>query len=179
MNHHLKVYDMVISSAVDIIVILVLALSIILGFFRGFLGQILRLFSWLGAAYATYYIYFNHKALLPNLDPLIVLGVLFIGALILFKIIQFIIEHVLKSYGFKIIDQPLGLAFGIVRAIALVFFLKPVLDTFKVESPFLTYAQNHLRTYPAIKKSEDYVQEKFQEKFKECLEKMEKEFKKH
>jgi membrane protein required for colicin V production len=109
-------------SIFDAIVLGVLVISCLFAFFRGFVREILSLGAWVGAALVTLY-YFPAAAekLQPHFKtPVVAAGFatlgLYIGALMVFSLINMFIFKFLKS-GEEIgaTDNILGLIFGAVR----------------------------------------------------------------
>ncbi|MCE2926748.1 MAG: CvpA family protein [Rickettsiales bacterium] len=117
----------------DLAVIGVMAISCLIAFFRGLIKEILSLVAWIGAAVvAVYYYapaaefmqaYFKSKSVAGLAAGLS----LYIGALIVFSIINLVIIKTIKQGGETgMLDNMLGLLFGAFRGafiISLAFFM--------------------------------------------------------
>lgn len=120
----------------DAAVLGILALSAVLAFFRGFVREILSLGAWVGAGIVTIY-YFPSVAeqLQPKFKSAVIaagfatLGI-YIAALIGFSIINMMILKFVKSGSdVGLLDNSLGLIFGLVRGAFLIgigFFLMTI-----------------------------------------------------
>jgi membrane protein required for colicin V production len=114
-------------SLFDAVVLGVLVISCVFAFFRGFVREILSLGAWVGAAMVTLY-YFPDVAeeLRPHFKtPVVAAGFatlgLYIGALMVFSLINMLILKLLKS-GDEVgpTDNILGLAFGAARGVFII-----------------------------------------------------------
>ena len=116
-------------SMVDIAILVVLAVSLLIGLFRGFIREILSLFSWLGAMWIAYHFATEAATYLePYIDqpPLrVVVGFagIFITALISFSIISYLLYRLLSIAGVSGIDRSLGSLFGLIRGLVIVAVL--------------------------------------------------------
>src|SRR5262249_17156325 len=107
----------------DSIIIGIMLLSSLLGFFRGFIREILSLGAWLGAAVLTIY-FFNEAAEFAKhyiKNEKLAAGAggagLYITALVCLSILNAIIVRYLKTgTEVGVLDNMLGLIFGIARA---------------------------------------------------------------
>src|SRR3546814_12264204 len=105
----------------DLIVIVVLLVSGVFAFVRGFVHEVLAIASWVGAAFVTLYAY-------PLVQPW-VLGViavefiaslltgvgLFLLTLVLFSVLTRILSNRIQQSSLRALDRSLGLLFGFVR----------------------------------------------------------------
>jgi len=110
----------------DLIVIIVLVVSGIFAFVRGFVHEVLAVASWVGAAFVTLYAY-------PLVQPW-VLGIitvefiaslltgvgLFLVTLVIFSVITRILSNRIQQSSLGALDRSLGLLFGFVRGAVLV-----------------------------------------------------------
>ena len=116
-------------SMVDIAIILIVVISVLIGIFRGFIREILSLFSWVGALWLAYtYAALGSSYLQPYIDPPPLRAVaafagIFIVALISFSIISYLIYKLLSIAGVSGVDRSLGMVFGVIRAIVIVALL--------------------------------------------------------
>ena len=113
-------------NSIDLAVLVVMALSCLIGIIRGVTKEILSVFTWVGSAYAAYTFYpmASHFARGHIANPMIADGitgaVLFIIFLILFGIITVAISNAVKDSMVGGLDRSLGLAFGIFRGVFIV-----------------------------------------------------------
>jgi membrane protein required for colicin V production len=116
-------------GVVDIAIVVVLAVSLLIGLFRGFIREILSLFSWLGAIWIAYNFATEAAGYLePFIDqpPLrVVAGFagIFITALISFSIVSYLLYRLLSIAGVSGIDRSLGSLFGLIRGLVIVAVL--------------------------------------------------------
>ena len=110
----------------DLIVIIVLVVSGIFAFVRGFVHEVLAVGSWVGAAFVTLYAY-------PHVQPL-VLGVitvefiaslltgvgLFLVTLVIFSVLTRILSNRIQQSSLGALDRSLGLLFGFLRGAVIV-----------------------------------------------------------
>lgn len=114
-------------SIFDAVVLGILVISCVFAFFRGFVREILSLGAWVGAALVTLY-YFPDVAeeLKPHFKtPVVAAGFatlgLYIGALMVFSLVNMLILKLLKS-GDEVgpTDNILGLVFGAARGVFII-----------------------------------------------------------
>ena len=106
----------------DTVILLVMFLSIVLAFFRGFVREVLSLFSWVGAAFITVYYLPTVSAMLePHFKSKLVVGGIaglgtYICALMVLSIItSLIMRYVKKGNEVGVLDNLLGMGFGALR----------------------------------------------------------------
>ncbi len=113
----------------DIVVIAFVAISILVGIFRGFVKEILSLSSWVLAAFIAYNFgelaasYVTPYISEPTLALAIAYVVVFLLALIAFSIVSYLISKLFSATGMSAIDRSLGSVFGAVRAAVIMGFL--------------------------------------------------------
>ena len=116
-------------SIVDIAIIAIVIISMLIGIFRGFIREILSLFSWLGALWLAYtYATSGGTYLEPYIDqpPLrvvVAFAGIFICALIAFSIVSYLLYRLLAIAGISGVDRSLGMLFGLLRGIIVVSLL--------------------------------------------------------
>jgi membrane protein required for colicin V production len=112
-------------NVLDLIVIVVIALSALLAFARGFVKEALSIVSWLGAAAAAVY---GLRYVRPYVDQLIsspmVAGAaaaigIFVVSLIVISIVTAAIARQVKSSSLSALDRSLGFLFGAARGVVL------------------------------------------------------------
>lgn len=114
---------------VDIGVLVVIGLSALLALGRGLIKEILSLFGWVGAAIATYLIYFHVPAVRefarkqivePVFADIATAVVVFTVALIVLGIINHFVVSRIPTGFLGPLDKSLGLVFGLARGALLV-----------------------------------------------------------
>ena len=115
-------------SLVDILVILVLFASLIFGFFRGFVKELLSLMAWVFAFFVAYYFSSSVAIILPFEAEF---SIKYVSSFVLISIFILIASSILikyiSSFVYKIglggSNIILGGLFGILRGIIIVYFL--------------------------------------------------------
>ena len=116
-------------SVVDITILAVLAVSLLIGLFRGFIREILSLFSWLGAIWIAYNFatvaagYLEPYIDQPPLRVVVGFAGIFITALISFSIVSYLLYRLLSIAGVSGIDRSLGSLFGLIRGLVVIAVL--------------------------------------------------------
>jgi membrane protein required for colicin V production len=109
----------------DYCVIAVLALSVLMGLWRGFIGEVLALACWVLAFWVAWN--FGDKLAaqfsaidLPSARLLLGYAICFIAVLIAGAIVSFLMRKLVAGSGLSGSDRLLGMVFGLVRGLALV-----------------------------------------------------------
>jgi membrane protein required for colicin V production len=121
-------------NLLDLAVLVVIALSAIFAFARGFVREALSIAAWVGAALITLYGFdyalrmIERFVTTPLLAELIAGAALFLGSLILLTALTSYIANFLQWNALTPIDRTLGLAFGVARGLVLVSVAYFVVD---------------------------------------------------
>ncbi len=116
-------------SVVDIAIALVIVVSLFVGLFRGFIREVLSLFSWVASIWIAYTyaaqgaIYLEPYIDQPPLRAVAAFAGIFIISLIVISIISYLIYRLLSITGISGVDRSLGTLFGLVRGIVVVALL--------------------------------------------------------
>jgi membrane protein required for colicin V production len=112
-------------SWIDWVVVTVVALSLVVGLFRGFVREIVGLAGWIAAAMlATWYA----EAVATQLPAAISEPVLrwaigfvlvFLAVLVVASIVSLVVRRLMRAVGLGFADRMLGGAFGAVRGVAI------------------------------------------------------------
>ncbi|MEO7325828.1 MAG: CvpA family protein [Dokdonella sp.] len=111
---------------VDYTIVAVLGLSVLMGLWRGFIGEVLALACWACAFWVAWLLgptlaeRFSASISTPSARVLLAYGLCFIAVLIAGAIVTFLIRKLVESSGLSGSDRLLGMVFGLVRGLALV-----------------------------------------------------------
>lgn len=113
----------------DIVILVVLALSGLFGLWRGFVREVLSLAAWIAALLVAR---FYAPALMPRLEGflanemaryVLAFALLCIGVLILGALINYLMSKLIRAAGLQISDRLLGIVFGVARGVLIVALL--------------------------------------------------------
>jgi membrane protein required for colicin V production len=113
-------------NAVDLIIIAVLALSVLVGLWRGLISEVLALITWVAAFWVAWTYgpavsaHFDRTIETPVLRVLVGYGVCFIAVLILGALVRFVLHQLVDGTGLGGTDRLLGMIFGFARGVLLV-----------------------------------------------------------
>ena len=110
----------------DYAILAVLALSVLMGLWRGFIGEVLALVCWV-LAFWTAWMFgpaladrFSASISTPSVRVLLAYVVCFVTVLIAGAIVGFLMRKLVEGSGLSGSDRLLGMVFGLVRGFALV-----------------------------------------------------------
>jgi membrane protein required for colicin V production len=112
-------------NVIDIGVFAIVVLSALLAFSRGLVRELLSVAGWVGAAFATLYLFPLAQPIARDLIPITLaadLGsalLIFLVVLIAFSILSGFITRRLHQTDFKLLDRSLGFVFGAARGLLL------------------------------------------------------------
>ncbi|GAB6054212.1 CvpA family protein [Magnetospira thiophila] len=121
-------------NAIDIAVALVLLLSGMLAYSRGFVHEVLSIAGWLGAIFVTIYglplVRPYARELIPvELAADLAAGaVLFIGSLVILSLVSRALSRGVRDSALNVLDRSLGFLFGLIRGGVLVSLAWIALD---------------------------------------------------
>ena len=116
-------------NAIDLIIIAVLALSVLVGLWRGLISEVLALVTWIAAFWVAWTYgpavsaHFEHSIQTPLFRVLVGYGLCFIAVLIVGALVRFAIRALVDSTGLGGTDRLLGMIFGFARGVLLVTLL--------------------------------------------------------
>jgi membrane protein required for colicin V production len=110
----------------DYTILAVLALSVLMGLWRGFIGEVLALLCWILAFWVAWMFgppladHFSASISTPSVRVLLAYVVCFVTVLIAGAIVAFLMRKLVEGSGLSGSDRLLGMVFGLVRGFALV-----------------------------------------------------------
>lgn len=114
---------------VDVVILVVIALSAVIGFFRGLVREAIGLMTWLVAFYLAF-IWAESAAILLedwiSIDSArlaVAFGIIFIAVLFVGALINYGLSRLLSQTGFAGTDRVLGGVFGVLRGAAVLVLL--------------------------------------------------------
>jgi membrane protein required for colicin V production len=113
----------------DCIILGVLALSVLIGLFRGLISEVLSLVIWIAAFWVAWAFgpvvsaHLEHTITMPTLRYSVGYGVCFVAVLIVGALVRFAVRRLIWSAGLSGIDRLFGMVFGFVRGILIVTLL--------------------------------------------------------
>jgi membrane protein required for colicin V production len=110
----------------DYLILIVLALSILIGFFRGFAREVLGVAGWALAFWVAFTfthwgteLLANHIST-PSVRRAAAFGGLFLITLLAASIVTWAVGRVIKDSAFSGVDRTLGAGFGVLRGLAII-----------------------------------------------------------
>ncbi len=113
---------------VDLTILAVIAISALLAFMRGLVREALSIGSWVGAGFFAAWAFpfvqarFRTWLVNPDIADPAAFGAMFVLALLVLSIVAGMVGAVVRGSMLGGIDRTLGMAYGIVRGVALVIF---------------------------------------------------------
>ena len=119
-------------TAFDYVVITIVAASVLLGLWRGVVGEILALVAWVLAFFAAKYFGTDVARFVftgisdPALRIVAAWVAVFVAVLLLMALLRLAVHGLLKALGLSLTDRLLGLFFGAARGLVIVLVLVAV-----------------------------------------------------
>jgi len=150
-------------SFIDILVLLVLFASLIFGFFRGFVKELLSLMAW---AFAFFVAYYFSSSVAINLPFEAEFSIKYVGSFVLIFIFVLIVSSILIKFlstfihkiGLGASNIILGGLFGVLRGIIIVYFLIFLIEkTSFVDEPTWQYSNSIILIKLIVEKTFPYL----------------------
>ena len=117
----------------DYVVITIVLASVLLGVWRGVVGEIIALAAWVLAFFAAKWwgaevahLFFTGLIADPALRIVAAWVTVFVAVLILMALVRLAVRGLLKARGLSLSDRLLGIIFGLARGLIIVFVLVAV-----------------------------------------------------
>lgn len=113
----------------DYAIIGVLGLSVLIGVWRGFIGEVMALACWVAAAWVAWTFgpslaeHVSASISVPSVRVMLAYALCFVAVLIAGAIVSFLLRKLVNGSGLSGTDRLLGMVFGLVRGAALVVFV--------------------------------------------------------
>jgi membrane protein required for colicin V production len=116
-------------TVLDYVLLVIVALSALVGLWRGLVSEVVALLAWIVALIAAW-LYASQVAVM--LDDVIAepawrqvagFALIFIGVLLLAAVLRFLLRELLRAAGLGPADRMFGTFFGIARGLAIAFVL--------------------------------------------------------
>jgi membrane protein required for colicin V production len=120
--------------ATDWILISVLAVSLVIGAWRGLVYEVLSVLGWVASFYAAQWLAPQVAVMLPiqsaseSIRYAAAFLVVFIAAIFTCGLIAFLLKKIVQSIGLRPIDRMLGAAFGLFRGLILLLVATVVIN---------------------------------------------------
>ncbi len=121
-------------NAADLIVFVVLVLSAILAFARGFVHEVLSVVGWIGAGFASIYGFPYLKPYARKLIPVDTIAdiaagaVIFIFTMVVLSLLSKAISSSVKASALNALDRALGFLFGLARGAVVICLIYIAVD---------------------------------------------------
>lgn len=151
-------------NAVDLAILIVVLLSGLLAFSRGFVHEFLGLIAWVGAALVTLHFFLPAQEVARDIIAIEILAdiaaglTLFLVALFFFSIISRTIGKRVRESSIGFLDRSLGLLFGIARGALIVCLLWLVFAWLMPPADRPQWVQN-ARAVPLLEDGADLIRE--------------------
>lgn len=114
---------------IDVAIVVVVALSAVIGFFRGFLREALGLATWIVAFYLAFVfaapaaVYLKRWIAADSARLAVAFAVIFLAVLIVGAIVNYLLGRLVSETGLAGTDRAVGIVFGVVRGVAVLIVL--------------------------------------------------------
>lgn len=110
---------------VDLIFVVLISISLVVGVLRGFFQEVTSLASWILAIWLAYRFgpdgaqWLNETVENATVSSIISTLVIFLGVFVVLSVISELVNHLIRKAGLSFTDRALGAAFGFLRGVVL------------------------------------------------------------
>jgi len=143
---------------IDIVVLVVIAISALIALSSGFVNVVLWILSWVGAVVATVYFFPTFQPMVAKhlsdilIATIVTAAAIFIVAIIVFTIINQIISRLVRSSAIGPLDRTLGFVFGLVIGAVLVCGAYMLMVAFAPDRKDWPQPVQEARTLPLVER---------------------------
>ena len=120
--------EVAVLTAVDWVIIVVLAVSTLLSLWRGFVREALSLAGWVAAfLIANLFVDQMASVLAGTIDNITSYAILFVATLIIATFVTYLAGQLIRATGLTVLDRLLGTVFGFARGIIIILVIVFVL----------------------------------------------------
>lgn len=157
-------------SGLDLAVIVIVLLSAVLAFMRGFVHEVLSVTAWIGAIFAVIYglpeLRHFARDMIPNqfIADSAAGIVIFLIVLVVLSILTKMLSKTIQASALNNLDRSLGFVFGLVRGAVILAALLMITDWVVAGEPRPTWVQS-AKTLPVIDETANIVRDLLPETF--------------
>lgn len=147
----------------DLGVLLIIGLSALLSFFRGFVREVLSLGAWMGATVVTLYLFPSvSEWITPQVKSPVIgsglssIGLFFVALIVISIFTGLILKFVKSGSEVGLVDNLVGLAFGVARGVLVVGILYFIATIVVVEEDFPPWVKE-ARSRPYVARTARYL----------------------
>ena len=157
-------------NGLDLAVIVILLLSAVLAFMRGFVHEVLSVAAWIGGIFAVIYgvpeLRYIARDMVPNelIADSITGVVIFLAVLVVLSILTKILSKSIQASALNNLDRSLGFVYGLVRGAVIFAAVLIIIDWVVSDAPRPQWVQS-ARTLPVIEVTADVIRSVLPETF--------------
>ncbi len=157
-------------NGLDLAVLIILLLSGLLAFMRGFVHEILSVAAWVGAIFAVIYGIPELRHIARGMVPNELIAdsatgvVIFLGVLVVLSVLTKILSKSIQASALNNLDRSLGFVYGLVRGAVIFAAVLIIIDWVVNEAPRPEWVRS-AKTLPVIEVTADVIRSVLPETF--------------